>query len=410
MSNQSLSEKLNGICDLFVLGLPPAEEQAASRTFIPDPISLIGENSRKFESAVGELLESFGKVKGTVSPETVIDRLVPLIREKKTNGITFTVGEADLFKRSICDLPIRQFRAVRPILGVDVTRNTTPVKIGDFVIDFGRGILPAPIDASEIGLTISPQVYDQLLIQATVKARDTKTATDLADALFYRFELIFRVLIGRRTDRVEVGIVNYRGPQMHDRFLLSEEGRYVQRGSSWDGAIQPFILNDPHFPMPTGPFIRLFELISRDTNDLEKHVIRCAEWTGQAISEPNAASALVKAAIALEVLFSANEKGVITPSIMAQIAESCAFVLGTDETSSVGIERRVKHLYSVRSAVVHSGKDSVDEKDLNDFISICRRLVILLLSKEEFAKITSMSQLADYFKSRKYSLSPTSAS
>jgi hypothetical protein len=91
---------------------------------------------------------------------------------------------------------------------------------------------------------------------------------------------------------------------------------------------------------------------------------------------------------------------------MAQIAEGCAFLLGNDETSSVKIERHVKHLYKVRSAVVHSGKDSVDEKDLDSFIHICRNLVLLLLSKEEFSKITNMSQLADYFKSRKYSLPP----
>jgi hypothetical protein len=410
MSNQSLKDKLNGISDLFVLGSPPIEEEefTASRIYnIADPITLTGENPRKFDSAIDDLLKSFKEVSGTVSPETVIEALIPLIREKKTSQSKFTTNESDLFKKSICDLPLRQFRAVRPILGVNMSRDAAPVRIGDFLIDFGRGILPPATEASNIGLILKPEVYDQLLIQATVKARDTTTATDLADALFYRFELIFRVLIGRRTESIEVGVVNYKGPQMHDRFLLSENGRYVRRGSSWDGAIQPFILNDPHFPMPTGPFIRLFELISRDTNEFEKHVIRCAEWTGQAIAEPNAASALVKAAIALEVLFSANEKGIITPSIMAQIAESCAFLLGNDEASSVKIERLVKDLYGVRSAVVHSGKDSVDEKDLNAFISIYRSLVILLLSKKEFAKITRMSQLADYFKSRKYSSAPT---
>jgi hypothetical protein len=269
-------------------------------------------------------------------------------------------------------------------------------------------MLPAANDASRIGITLNSQVYDQLHIKVAVNARDTDAAVELADALFYRFELVFRVLIGVRTDRIEVGVGNYRGPQMHERLLLSEDGNYVRRGTSWDGALQAFIFNDPHFPMPTGPFAKLFELISRDNNELEKHIIRCAEWTGQAIAEPNAASALVKAAIALEVLFSVNEKGPITPSIMAQIAESCALVLGNDRTSSVEIERLVKHLYGARSAVVHSGKDSVDERDLNTFIRICRNLIITLLSKEEFASFTSMSELSDYFKSRKYSTaSPT---
>lgn len=121
------------------------------------------------------------------------------------------------------------------------------------------------------------------------------------------------------------------------------------------------------------------------------------------MSDPNAASAFVKAAIALEVMFSANEKGVITPSIMAQIAESCAFLLGDEKTPPWDIEHEVKRLYGIRSAVVHSGKDSVEEGDLNSLISICRRVIDVLLSGNELLGIDSMNKLAEYFRRRKYS-------
>jgi len=49
-------------------------------------------------------------------------------------------------------------------------------------------------------------------------------------------------------------------------------------------------------------------------------------------------------------------------------------------------------------------KDSVDSKDLNAFIRICRHVVILLLSGDEFAGVDSMAKLADYFRSRKYAV------
>ena len=117
----------------------------------------------------------------------------------------------------------------------------------------------------------------------------------------------------------------------------------------------------------------------------------------------NTASAFVKGAIALEVMFSESEKGVITPSIMAQIAESCAFLLGNDETPPREIEREVKRLYGIRSAVVHSGKDSVDEDDLNSLIQICRAVITALLSNKDFAEMDTMSRLAGYFRRRKYS-------
>lgn len=64
--------------------------------------------------------------------------------------------------------------------------------------------------------------------------------------------------------------------------------------------------------------------------------------------DPNPASAFVKAAISLEVLFSNSEKRGINPSFMAQISEGCAHFLGDLEQSCVEIEKRVKELYPPR--------------------------------------------------------------
>jgi hypothetical protein len=313
------------------------------------------------------------------------------------------LAEAEEFKQKTYGLPLLKFRVLRPILGVEMAPDAVPTRFGDFQIDFGRRFFVASPTSGLLSLVLKPEDQNRLFIQCEVAARDNVAALELADILFHRFELIFRFFIGRRTKWIEVGIVNYLGAQMRDRFILSEEGRPVTHGSSWEGALQPFILGDPRFPLPTPPILRLFELITRPANDFERHIIRCAEWTGQAIGEPNEAAALVKAAIALEVLFTTSEKGVIiTPSIMAQISESCAFLMGSKNTSPVEIEREVKRLYGVRSAVVHSGKDSVDSKDLNKFIGICRNAVILLLSGAEFARMTSMAALADHFKKMKF--------
>ncbi len=407
MQKQALADRLNRIATLFHLGLPSKEDLARCNVFganLEFPLSLIRQNRKEFQTLIDDLLNSFSDVKGTVSRELVIEELVPLIREKKVNGSSFSSAEADEFKQTICGLPLRKYRVLRPIYGVEIAPDAAPVRFGDFQIDFGRRLLTSNEDDTFLASVLKPEDQSRLFIQCAVAARDTAVASDLADALFYRFELIFRFLIGCRTDWVEVGILNYKGAQMRDRFIFSEDGRPVGHRSSWNGAMQPFIFGDPRFPMPTPPLIRLFELITRTNNEFENHIIRCAEWTGQAIGEPNEAAALVKAAIALEVLFSANEKGLITPSIMAQISESCAFLLGNENASPVEIERELKHLYGVRSSVVHSGRDSVESKDLNAFIRICRRVVILLLSGDEFAGMDSMAELAAYFRSRKYAV------
>jgi hypothetical protein len=51
---------------------------------------------------------------------------------------------------------------------------------------------------------------------------------------------------------------------------------------------------------------------------------------------------------------------------------------------------------------VHSGKNSVEEEDLDALLHICRSVVIILLSNPDFAETASISQLADYFRRRKY--------
>jgi hypothetical protein len=402
---QALAGRLNLMAKLFHLGLPHADEGAVCDVFGADleyPLSLIGEARQQFQSSVDDLLNSLSPVKGTMSREFVVRELIPLIRQKRIKGEQFDPADVAEFQQRLCDLPIQRYRVLRPIYGVDVAPDSTPVELGDFKIDFGRRLLASDAESAPLSAVLTPERQGQLFIQCSVAARETSLAFKLADELFYRFELIFRFLIGCRTDWVEVGIINHKGARMRDQFIYSEDGSPAGHVSSWHGALRPFLLKDPRFPIPTPPLIRLFELITRSNNDLEKHIIRCAEWTGQALGELNDAAALVKAAIALEVLFSTNEKGVITPSIMARISESCAFLLGGENTSPLEIEREVKRLYGVRSSVVHSGKDSVDPNDLDAFIRICRRVVVQLLADDELRQIDSVDKLAEYFRVQKY--------
>jgi hypothetical protein len=404
MQKAKVFQQLNSIAELFELGFPIGDADVC-RTFganLDYPLTLVGENREKFDYAIDALLESLPTLTDTISKAFLVDQLIPLIREKKVREETFTPADANQLERNIRDLPVQRYKVLRPIVGVDIAPDQTPVEFGDFKIEFGRKLLATDSDDSLLRREMNAAQENQLFIQCGVPARESNHATERADELFYRFELIFRLLIGTRTNWVEVGILNYTGAQMRIQFVYSESGRPVGSGSSWHGALQPYLLKDARFPQPTPPFVRLFELITRPNTDLEKHILRCAEWTGQAIAEPNEAAALVKAAIALEVLFSSNERGVITPSIMAQISESCAFLLGSDAESALNVEREVKRLYGIRSSVVHSGKDSVDPKDLGAFIRICRRVVVQLLSHDELTRLGSMDELAGILRLKKY--------
>jgi hypothetical protein len=410
MATRRLLELLNKICDLFILGPPNESPIGPHRLYGADsenPISASGNHSFLFNTCIKDLIELLPEVKGTISTEAIINELMPRIQRAKVAGIAFTLDDAESFALALSDLPILEFGVVRRIYGVEMSPESTSLPIGDFLIGYGRDIYRTASGRLVTSITqlLGEKYQDQIFIQCKVKARNAEQACELGDVFFRRFELIFCVFAGCGPERIEVGIMNYIGPQKREQIVMAENGRIVRTGGRWMGAIQPFLLKDPRFPMPTGPYARLFELITRDGSDFEKHVMRCAEWTGQAISELNPASALVKAAIALETMFSGIERGPIVPSVMAQIAECCAFVLFSDKTSPLEVEGEVKRLYGIRSKIVHSGSDSVDIRDLETFISLCRRVVFRLLSDKEFAQITTMSELTTYFKRKKYSLS-----
>jgi hypothetical protein len=401
------AERLNHILNLFTDYSATTGSDASLRIFESnEALTLAGENIRTFEAAIDKLLASIPTATDTVSRKSFEERLLSEIGKKRANGDAFSQEDANQFLKQVLEMPVQDLRVLRRLYGV-MLNDDVPVKMGTFSILTGRH-LKTMISRPKLAIMATQPIEDQeAFIECSVKARDTEKAVELADALFYRFELMARFLIGRRTNNFEVGVLNYVGPQLRDRIVLSETGRIAGTGLAWQGALSKVSIGDEFFRELPPPLARLVELITSPNNPFETHVIRCAEWTSQAMGDPNAASAFVKGAIALEVLFSTNEKGVITPSIMAQIAESCAYILGGSTDDAITIEREVKRLYSVRSAIVHTGKDSVDEQDLHALISICCRVIICLMSDKHFVAIDTISKLADNFRSRKYrSLDP----
>jgi len=321
--------------------------------------------------------------------------------KKKIEGSGFTPAECDAFVTRVSAISVERYRVLRPIYGITLPQGCDAVSVGGFTIyEANKRLEEIKQRGHELLLDQRIGNASGFLIECEVDARDTVKAEELADLLFYRFELIIRFMIGHRTRWVEVGVLNYVGPQLRDRIVVSTRDSAV--GSAWQGALQPIPISDAFFCEPSRPFAKLLGLVSDQRNKLQQHIMRCVEWTAQAVRDPSEASAFVKAAIALEVLFSPNEKGIITPSIMAQIAESCAFLLGNSPESAANIEGEVKRLYGIRSAVVHSGKDSVGKRDLNLFIQMCRNCVLTLLSKKALEKIDTPGALAEHLRTKKY--------
>jgi len=127
------------------------------------------------------------------------------------------------------------------------------------------------------------------------------------------------------------------------------------------------------------------------------------EWIGQSMADPSPQSAFIKAAIALEIIFTYNEREIITPSIMNQMSESIALILGSSVDERLKIESRVKKLYGLRSKIVHSGKKDISQADYKTLLEIARSVIIKILTSDKLNSVDSVEDLYTILKKIKYS-------
>ena len=371
-------------------------------TTVDEPtIYILHTQKSDLDGIISELHQQESSIADTYSLERFRELLIVKIRGWKEVVGELRLEEARAFREELLQVELTEFRVLRDVMGISFLKGQEPFPLGPFTI-YNReehheiafkSVLRIPSSGLE-----APK--SNFLIECRVLARDPEKAQDKADRLFRTFELLMWVAIGRRNKNYLVGVVTYTKPRQADRWVISEG--HVVVGYAWEGPLHTIDLDDSYFNEILPSFKRLFGLAGNRNNNLETKVLRSAEWLGQALADQNEASAFVKAAIALEVLFIQDQKGPVTSSIMAQISESCAHILGKGMAHRLRIEKEVKKLYGIRSAVVHSGVDQVSGRDLDRFIQLGRSVLLTLLQDSRFSEVTSNQELANFLKTRKY--------
>jgi len=292
----------------------------------------------------------------------------------------------------------------RDIHGVILENPDSPVSLGKYTIyefQSQRTSIESKtrLNPEHIWLGDSPKY----LIEWHSEARHFEKAIEIADQAFERFELILRYVIGNATSRFEVGVLNYQGLTRRLAYIFSDDGQ-VSTSATSHGSFQPIPLNDQYFSNEEAGCKYAWEIASSNNlNKFQKRVLLAIEWIGQSIAESSPQSAFLKSAIALEIIFTYNEKTIITPSILNQISEGAALVLGQSVKERLQIETKVKKLYGLRSAIVHSGNKNISTADHHNMLDISRSVVAKLLTSKALLSITSVEELYELLKHTKYS-------
>lgn len=329
-------------------------------------------------------------------------RIVDYFFEGVSKGAAPSAAEVGSFLESLAAERTSSYVVTRDIRGLRFeSPQVGPRRLGPFSIYFypsHKGLLD--VTSGERGLFRGDGM--QYLLGVEVEAKSGARAIEKADELFEAFEKILRFIVGP-TAQYDVSVLRAHGRYERNAYVFID-GTPVSANYSWIGALQAVPIDDEYFDNSALGYDRLWNTLSTPTPAaLQVRLLKAVQWLGEAYAERDRAGAFIKSAIALEVLFTANEKGLISASILSSISETVACLLGQDVEERLAVEKRVKRHYGIRSSVAHAGKQDVEQQDLEDFMILVRRSIDKLLSTPTLQVIASVEGLYDYLKRSKYS-------
>ncbi|WP_404343943.1 hypothetical protein [Vreelandella venusta] len=369
-----------------------------------DAINFVNENKSKYFDAIFKAYNLDSEINSTYTLKKYESFLISHFRDFMLQGSFAKQADVDLFCDNLKNEKKKVFSVFRDIHGITLQNPSSPLSLGNYTIyEF-----QAQKSIIEKKTKLKPEFIwsgdsPKYLIEWKAEARHFEKAVEIADQKFERFELILRYIIGIPTSRFEVGILNYQGWRHRRAYVFSDDGQ-VSNTASNHGSFEPITLDDPYFLSQEAGYENAWDIASsKNLNKFQKRILLAIEWIGQSIAEPLPQSAFLKSAIALEIIFTYNERSIITPSILNQISEGAALLLGVSVEDRLEIESKVKRLYGLRSAIVHSGNKNISESDHKDMLGISRAVVSKLLTSEALINIGSVEKLYELLKNTKYS-------
>jgi hypothetical protein len=148
----------------------------------------------------------------------------------------------------------------------------------------------------------------------------------------------------------------------------------------------------------------LFTLLDEPKTALQDKIFKSTMWLGKSLRNENIGDAFLQISIALECLLTRQEKNsFINPSITYSLSETLAFLVGNTKEERLSIFKDIKKLYSLRSAIVHSGKSNIEIKDYYNFFNFVRQGIYVILKLVEEKKYQNIDDIYSYIDDLKFS-------
>lgn len=301
----------------------------------------------------------------------------------------------------------RDFKVVKTVFGGEIINSSQPIKLG--VLTFYE----VPRHGDRIKLPFDNPYFLQNQPAKTVAeycalSKDEDKALELADVVFNSFDLSMAFLLAERNLDFSIGILRKRFAPIQQPIVFTDGGLFGKDEKNHNFKPELDLTKLARFcpDQKESTLKSLFNIALSPRTEIEKKISRSIEWLGEAYLDNNHSSALLKIVIALEALFKVDERSVITASIMASMAEQCAYINGRSAEHCVQIESYVKGIYGLRSSIVHTGSSSVRETILKKALEFTRATIFNLLFMKLDLEIETMSKLQELIRAGKYKACP----
>ena len=366
-------------------------------------VNFLNENSSKYSNAISRAFSLDTEIERSYTIETYKDSFINFFLELIIKKTEATEQCVEVFYNQLKSQVTHTFSVFREIYGITFETSIDPVSLGNYTIyhfQSHKHIIEAKssVKPRDNRFDFSPKY----LIEWKADAKHYKKAIEIADSYFEKFELILHYIIGRPNSKYEVKIFNYQGRNNRDAIVFSDGG--LATSSTSHGASKELPIDNHSFTNENLGYKFIWKMADTNSlNQFQKRILLAIEWIGQSIREPLPQSAFLKAAIALEIIFTYNEKTIINASILSQISEGTALILGKSVDERLEIETEVKNLYGLRSAIVHTGNKDISRSDHLKILKVSRNVLTKLLTDEKLMSIDSVENLYKLLKQIKYS-------
>lgn len=355
---------------------------------------------------ISKLYISKQTISETVSRKMFNNKIDTLLLTSKLTEKKITDADISSIINYFLELPVQNYQFIKNVNGICLKNNDKPCKLGPFILYnrsfYMQNIMLNPYkDNKDMDSILWQGFTSDYIVTINIKARDTDKVKDIAYELLNQLELFIYYSIGEPNPKFDITIVSRLAYPYENHLILCDQE--ITR-STQNNRIELIPLDVDYFKdVSIGNDIIWTFINNSNLDEMKTRIVSAIEWIGKANSENNIKNQLLFYLIAIESVFTRQEKTLVSPSIASTICESAAYVLSTDAQERISIEKIIKELYEIRSAIAHGSEKKITKENIKLACHISVSIVRQFLTNDELKNICKIQDFANYIKLKKYS-------